>query len=411
MVYSVLKIGDSMEDKYKLNKNEVILLIIEGIKICVSSFSGPFLVAFFISLTLSNIASYSIYKIVTNLVALIFSFVISRFIKKKNKIVSFRFGILINIVYLLSLIFFRDKIIDNSWILGIFLGLSNAFYYMPFNYIVSNEIRGEVLTKWTSFKSNITSAINILLPIILGVLLTYFNYYDIAIIFVIIQFFAFLISFLYKAKDKKLPTFSIRKYLSAIKKAEAYEKFKTHYAIEFLNGFTFSSSALESVITIFVMLSFKTNLNLGIFTSAFTIINFIIALNLAKIKNKNVFPKIMLVTVILIVSSIIYFILSTSKYSLITYNLMYNIAYVVISIITYVSTFSTVNSVREIKKAYQLEHFSVREFFLCAGRMLSFSLLFIVSLLNNILYYKLLIGVYTLSIITMNYLVYKLYKK
>ena len=75
MVYSVLKIGDSMEDKYKLNKNEVILLIIEGIKICVSSFSGPFLVAFFISLTLSNIASYSIYKIVTNLVALIFSFV------------------------------------------------------------------------------------------------------------------------------------------------------------------------------------------------------------------------------------------------------------------------------------------------------------------------------------------------
>ena len=159
------------------------------------------------------------------------------------------------------------------------------------------------------------------------------------------------------------------------------------------------------------MLSFKTNLNLGIFTSVFTIINFITALNLSRIKNKDVFPKIMLVSVVLIVSSIIYFILSTSTYSLITYNLTYNIAYVVISIITYVSTFSTVNSVKEIKKAYQLEHFSVREFFLCLGRIISFSFLFIISLLNNILYYKLLIGVYTLSIITMNYLVYKLYKK
>lgn len=411
MIYFVLKIGDGMDSKNKLNRNEIILLIIEGIKICVSSFSGPFLVAFFISLTLSNIASYSIYKIVTNIIALIFSFIISRFIKKKNKIVSFRFGILINIFYLLSLIFFKESIIDNSWLLGVFLGLSNAFYYMPFNYIVSNEVRGEVLTKWTSYKSNITSAINILLPLMLGILLTYFNYYDIAIIFVIIQFVSFIISFLYKGKEKQLPTFSIRKYLSAIKKAEAYSRFKIHYAIEFLNGFTFSSSALESAITIFVMLSFKTNLNLGIFTSVFTIINFITALNLSRIKNKDVFPKIMLVSVVLIVSSIIYFILSTSTYSLITYNLTYNIAYVVISIITYVSTFSTVNSVKEIKKAYQLEHFSVREFFLCLGRIISFSFLFIISLLNNILYYKLLIGVYTLSIITMNYLVYKLYKK
>ena len=119
----------------------------------------------------------------------------------------------------------------------------------------------------------------------------------------------------------------------------------------------------------------------------------------------------MLVSVVLIVSSIIYFILSTSTYSLITYNFTYNVAYVVISIITYVSTFTTVNSVKEIKKAYQLEHFSIREFFLCLGRIMSFSFLFIVSLLNNILYYKLLIGIYTLSIITMNYLVYKLYKK
>ena len=400
-----------MESKYKLNKNEIILLIIEGIKICVSSFSGPFLVAFYISLTLANIEAYSIYKIVTNVIALIFSFIISRFIKKKNKIVSFRLGILINIVYLLSMILLKDNIINNSWLLGIFLGLSNAFYYMPFNYIVSNGIRGEVMTKWASFKSNITSVINILLPLILGILLTYFNYYDIAIIFVVIQFFAFIISFLYNGVDKKLPTFSIRKYLNAVKKADATGKFKTQYAIDFFNGFTFSSSALESVITIFVMLSFKTNLNLGIFTSVFTIINFIIALNLSKIKNKDVFPKIMLVSVVLIVSSIIYFILSTSTYSLITYNLTYNIAYVVISIITYVSTFSTVNSVKEIKKAYQLEHFSVREFFLCLGRIMSFSFLFIVSLLNNILYYKLLIGVYTLSIITMNYLVYKLYKK
>lgn len=207
-----------MDSQNKLNKNEIILLIIEGIKICLSSFSGPFLVAFFISLTLSNIASYSIYKIVTNIIALIFSFIISRFIKKKNKIVSFRFGILINIFYLLSLIFFRESIIDSSWLLGVFLGLSNAFYYMPFNYIVSNEVREEVLTKWTSYKSNITSAINILLPLMLGILLTYFNYYDIAIIFVIIQFISFIISFLYKGKEKKLPTFSIRKYLSAIKK-------------------------------------------------------------------------------------------------------------------------------------------------------------------------------------------------
>lgn len=400
-----------MKNENRLNKNEILLLIIEGIKICVSSFSGPFLVAFFISLTLNNIASYSIYKIVTNIIALIFSFIISRIIKKRNKIVSFRFGIIINILYLITLIVLKEEIITKSWILGIFLGLSNAFYYMPFNYIFSNEIRDSVLTKWSSFKSNITSIINIILPVILGILLTYFNYYDIAIIFVIIQFVALILAIIYKPREKKLPTFSVRKYLNAVKKANALDRFKTHYAIEFCNGFTLSSSALESVITIFVMLSFKTNLNLGIFTSVFTIINFIIALCLSKVKEKKRFPIIMLFSVMLIVPSIIYFVLSTSKYSLITYNLSYNIAYVVISVITYVSTFTTTNSVKEIKKDYQLEHLAVREGFLCLGRITSFTFLMIVSFFNNIFYYKILIGIYTAAIIIMNYLVYRLYKK
>ena len=76
-------------NKTKLNSNEKILLVFDTLKMCASSFTGPFLVAYFIALTVSNISSFSVYKIVANIIAVAASFIVSRIIKKfslKNRI-------------------------------------------------------------------------------------------------------------------------------------------------------------------------------------------------------------------------------------------------------------------------------------------------------------------------------------
>ena len=66
----------------KFTRNEIVIIIMEAIKTCVSEFTGPFLIAYFISSAISNITSYSFYKIVGNIATVITSYIVSRFIKR-----------------------------------------------------------------------------------------------------------------------------------------------------------------------------------------------------------------------------------------------------------------------------------------------------------------------------------------
>lgn len=396
-------------NKTKLNSNEKILLVFDTLKMCTSSFTGPFLVAYFIALTVSNISSFSVYKIVANIIAVAASFIVSRIIKKRNKVISFRIGIIVSILYLLCLVILKDSVIENSWILGILLGVSNGAYYMPYNYLVSNEVRDDVMNKWSGYKSTINNIIQIILPVILGALLMKYKYTDIAIIFVLLQVISLIISFFYKSKSKRTASFSIRKFMNHVKENKMDKQFNRIYIIEFLNGFVVSNSALSSVITIFVMLAFKTNINLGIFTSMFTVLNIFISYMIAKHGSKNKYSLYMITSTLLVVISLLLFTYNTNNITLIIYNLFYNVAMVVISIITFRNTFYMAN-INAIKRNYQLEYLSVREGFLCMGRVFSFILLLMVGIYNEFYLYKLLLFVYSVGFILLAVYLKKYFK-
>jgi Na+/melibiose symporter-like transporter len=116
-------------NKTKLNSNEKILLVFDTLKMCVTSFTGPFLVAYFIALTLSNISSFSIYKIVANIIAIVSSFIISRIIKKRNKVISFRIGIIVNILYCYNICIIASIISNNIIFLQIKKQKNSVFFY------------------------------------------------------------------------------------------------------------------------------------------------------------------------------------------------------------------------------------------------------------------------------------------
>ena len=385
----------------KYTKNEVVLFIMEFIKTCVGQFTGPFLVALFISETLSNIKNYSIYKLVGNIVVIIACFIVSRIIKKKNKMISFRIGIIINSIYLLSLVIFKDSFIEHSWFIGVLLGISNSVYYMPYNYILSNTIRPEIMNRWSSIKNMNNHIIGVILPIILGVLLSKYEYTDIAIIFVIVQLSCLIITFFYDDREKKTCSFSLRKFFFHIKESNAENIFKNLFIIDFINGFVLSDSALSTIITLFVLLSFKTNLSLGIFTSVFTLVNIIISYLFSKLKNRKKYTFYMILSSFLIIINMIIFILFTNNITFILYNLFYNVASVLISIITFSDTFNLSNSVQSIKRSFQVEFLTVREWFLSLGRILSFVLLFMAGIINKVIVYQLLLLIFSLCIVIM----------
>ncbi|MBQ2409213.1 MAG: hypothetical protein II309_07240, partial [Bacilli bacterium] len=171
----------------KFNKQEIMLLIIECLKISVGIFTGPFLVAFFIKDKIDNIYLYAGYNIFAYASAGICSFFISSWIKKRSKTMGLRIGIIINISYLLLLLFFKNKILNLTWLIGFVYGFGLGAYYMPYNYLIANEIRDHVLKSWYGYKTAISNTLQVIIPLIVGFLLMEYTYSEVAIIFIVIQ--------------------------------------------------------------------------------------------------------------------------------------------------------------------------------------------------------------------------------
>ena len=91
------------EEKYKvikkqsnnLSKKAKTLIIDQSIGKVISIFLDVFLAAYFYKITEQNIFYLSIYNIVGWIVATIGAFVVSNYIKKKDKIKLYRFGTII----------------------------------------------------------------------------------------------------------------------------------------------------------------------------------------------------------------------------------------------------------------------------------------------------------------------------
>lgn len=386
---------------YKFKKEEIMLLIIECLKISVGIFTGPFLVAFFIKSKIDNIYLYAFYNIVAYASAAIFSFIVSAYIKRRNKMFALRLGIVSNIIYLLLLLYLSNKIINYTWVIGLFYGLGLGSYYMPYNYLIANEIRDNKLKSWYGYKTAISNTLQVIIPLVVGFLLMKYNYSEVAILFVVIQLINLFLSFTFKVDSKKTTKFSIKKYKEAIKNHGLERYFKVNHMIEFLTGFAISNSALGTLITLYVVKMFKTNSNLGIFTSIFMMINVILSYLFATRAKECKFGKYMFISGTLITISILLFMFKTNKFTLILYNLVYNVGAAMMVLIVQILNMK-VAKYKVIKRNYQLEHLSVREFYLCLGRVVGFSLLIIAGLFKEEYLFKILILIYSISFLLLS---------
>ncbi|MEG1309242.1 MAG: MFS transporter [Bacilli bacterium] len=374
------------------------LLIIDVIKSSQIVFTGPFLLAFFIKNNLNNIYSYALYNIYSFVVCSVISFIYSYYIKKKNKMKSLRMGILFNILFLFSIVIVKDNIILYSVLLGIFYGLSLATYYMPFNYLVSNEIRETHLNLWFGLKLSISNILQVLFPLIIGIILIYYDYTSVAILFIFIQFINFILTFTFDCKSKKTNNFSYRAFKKCIHKEGLDKHFRYASLLDILIGFSVRAGAMEAIITLYIVKLFKTDFKLGVFTSIFTLLNIITSYIFAHKGNKKDYIKYMTVSGLLIFFSIIIFLLSSNKVTIIFYNLIYLICSSIMFLIIQISHIE-LSKIKSIKNNYQLELMFEREFYLSIGRVLSYLLLFFSSFLNHGIYLKYLIIIYSASFI------------
>ena len=179
-----------------------------------------------------------------------------------QKITFFRIGISFQALYIALIMILKENIINFVIPVAIVRGLADGFYYFPKNILDTEKVDNESRQKYNGLINIISTITSIVIPIILGVLLTFYSYISISKIFFILFIVLYVITFSLKGKEKyNDKNIEWRRFFKLVKTNR-----NIRYVLlgPLLCGFTYASGVMGMVITLFKIYNFKTSLNLGV---------------------------------------------------------------------------------------------------------------------------------------------------
>lgn len=366
-------------------------------------FVNTFMVAYFITLTNYDYKQISIYYALSFIAILLTFLTFGRIIKNKNQVWVFRSGIIAYCLYILMLAFLKEKIVTYFAPLGFFYGIVQGLIWVAAHTLVNEHTQNNT-NKFISFKSIISKILKIFFPIVFGVSieLTSFSYVSKIVILLSITQFIFSLFIEDKAKtyDKK---YNLKEYINLVKNND---KFKTVYKLCICDGIV--NYLLETLIVILTVMTFKTTISLGVITTI-TAICSILSVYIFQYKLKSNW-KILKICNIMMISSVLLLLINISKPTIIIYNICTAIFLVILSNTGDTKRYEIVSENEIVVKDYIVEHQVVCEAILNITRIIAYILLFVISLFNNIVLFKILLLLVTIVILIYSKLLIKLKK-
>ena len=386
-----------MKRKIKIEQN--IIIIMDAIKKIMTIFLGPFLTAYFISTSTNSILNISIYYIFTYATMALSTLVVAALAEKRNRIKIFRIGIILNFIYILIIILLKEKIINYLPIISILYGISASCYYFPYNLFIINKVKNTERTNYMVKLFITISVVGILFPIIFGSIITITNYILTAVIVLFISLIQIILSFsITDNHNGDLEEYNLKKAWLELKKNKQVINCLVG---EFFIGMNICNGALETVMVILILNSFKTNINLGIITSIATLLSILVVKIYGLIYNKRDDKKVIIISSIIPVISLIIFLILKTNTTVIIYKFSYVIFAEILSLVRKIKIFNLSNS-KIVNKSNQCEFNAIREVTLNVGRVTGYTLLLLAGLTQSAVVLNIVTIILTLSLLVMS---------
>ena len=371
----------------------------DAIKKIMTIFLGPFLTAYFISTSTNSILNIAIYYIFTYATMALSTLVVAALAEKRNRIKIFRIGIILNFIYILIIILLKEKIINYLPIISILYGISASCYYFPYNLFIINKVKNTERTNYMVKLFITISVVGILFPIIFGSIITITNYILTAVIVLFISLIQIILSFFITDNHNgDLEEYNLKKAWLELKKSK---QVINCLAGEFFIGMNICNGALETVMVILILNSFKTNINLGIITSIATLLSILVVKIYGLIYNKRDDKKVIIISSIIPVISLIIFLILKTNTTVIIYKFSYVIFAEILSLVRKIKIFNLSNS-KIVNKSNQCEFNAIREVTLNVGRVTGYTLLLLAGLTQSAVVLNIVTIILTLSLLVMS---------
>lgn len=385
--------------KKKIKTEQNIIIIMDAIKKIMTIFLGPFLTAYFISTSTNSILNIAIYYIFTYATMALSTLVVAALAEKRNRIKIFRIGIILNFIYILIIILLKEKIINYLPIISILYGISASCYYFPYNLFIINKVKNTERTNYMVKLFITISVVGILFPIIFGSIITITNYILTAVIVLFISLIQIILSFFITDNHNgDLEEYNLKKAWLELKKNKQVINCLVG---EFFIGMNICNGALETVMVILILNSFKTNINLGIITSIATLLSILVVKIYGLIYNKRDDKKVIIISSIIPVISLIIFLILKTDTTVIIYKFSYVIFAEILSLVRKIKIFNLSNS-KIVNKSNQCEFNAIREVTLNVGRVTGYTLLLLAGLTQSAVVLNIVTIILTLSLLVMS---------
>lgn len=349
----------------KLSSGPQILIVDQGISKIISIFLDTFLAAYFYKISEQNIYYLSLFNIVKWFVATIGAFLFADFIKRKNKVNLYRMGTFIELFYIFMIILLKEKIIDYVYWIGIMNGLTVSMTGFPFNMINSEQVSNEERGKYLGYKMVATEVVGLMVPILLGAYITVSSYEVAAILIFVFSLLKLLLSFFIENKNVQEQKTNLKEFWQILKRDMTLKKL---YIIEFLKGIN-RYGVMSLIVSLLIIYHTKNDLELGSWTSLFSLCTVIAMYLFGKYYHKNQKKKVLCISAIFILISFVGIWLKMNMVTILLYNFVYAVFMNIIFNITEVNLFDYSNK-EPFKEKFNTEYFIFRELFLNIGRIL-----------------------------------------
>lgn len=386
-------------NKEKLGKNAIFLIASDLIYTITALFAQTFLVAYLLKITNDNITQVSLYYMIINFIHAMGSIFIGKFIKngKYNKTKILSLGIIIRAIFILFIVLLGNKLSNMFVIVAIFCGISETLYWSAHEIIFVEITNNENRKSYMATKKIASTIVNIVAPIILGSTIELYSFTKIAIYVLALSIIQIVLSFQIKIDSKvnvKTTKFSLKNYINTIKTKKGLKVHK-YYKSNLL--YEIVEDPMKTLVTIITIMTFKTSLNLGILTTIFSIFQIAVMYLYKKFYNKSNAKYILFAVSSLIFIGAMGLVIDIDKITLIIYNFACTTG---LCIFDAIYNTQKGDLIKECNiEQYDVEHVMFNSILTCSSRFIGFSLILIVGIIDNMVFFKGLLAVIAILVL------------
>ena len=272
----------------KMNMSSWSMQVTSSINNIIGLFASTFLVSYIVHVNAdaplgNSLVSVALYYIALYIVMAFAYFAMGYLVDRSSRVWYYRAGIIIKGAFIVFLIFLGEELAKYSFLAGALYGVAESLYWSSYNVMKCEIIPRAHADKFVAINTLLNKFINIVFPILIGFLIDVSTFAMVAIYVLIIVAIQLVFSFFIKSQRPENSNFQFFKYIKKLKgKTEDVKRIKKFYPVAIFYGATTICTSLVSILSIY---TFKTNLNLGLFTAGFSVLSVIALLLFKKFTN------------------------------------------------------------------------------------------------------------------------------